>query len=287
MIFRILNEVDQKTQINQLLIKLSVLQKRHSNCIDYGVNEAQGQAIIFRLKTMKKTILTSVAIAAFSISPSLAADDIQVDESRFDWSGRYWGAQVGWAGADYLSVETPNAVGPYNATGTSGSGDFNGWLAGVHVGSRTQNGNMVYGIEADLGWMDVSGVSSSHNAFDTFGEVNDGLYGTARLTAGFGNENMLIYGTGGFAFFNTDIGVSDTNPVGATINAVESETLTGYAVGGGIEFRTSSDWNWKIEYLHMDFGDTNVSGFVGAIGPLTWSDSLSVDTVSLKLSKPF
>ena len=232
-----------------------------------------------------KGLMAGLAVAVVTVSNTQAADDIQIDDSRFDWSGIYWGVQAGWARADYSSSEDP--LTNYNGFPSTASGSFDGWLAGVHIGMRQQTGNFVFGVEGDVGWMDVSGTSSSHNAFDTFGEVGDGIYATGRLVAGFATDSILFYGTGGVAVFDTDIGVFDTNPIGATINAVNDKTLTGLAAGGGIEIKTGTDWSWKIEYLHMDFGDVTVRGVSGfTVLPETWTDSLSVDTVTIKLSKP-
>ncbi|NJM35272.1 MAG: porin family protein [Rhodomicrobium sp.] len=37
------------------------------------------------------------------------------------------------------------------------------------------------------------------------------------------------------------------------------ETLSGYAIGGGVEYALSSNWTMKAEYLYMNFGEENTS----------------------------
>ena len=46
-------------------------------------------------------------------------------------------------------------------------------------------------------------------------------------------------------------------PVNAsTFNFEQSQTLSGWTVGGGIEYGLSQEWSVKVEYQHFDFGST-------------------------------
>ena len=56
-----------------------------------------------------------------------------------------------------------------------------------------------------------------------------------------------------------------------------NNTLTGWTVGGGVEYMLNPNWTVKAEYLHFDLGNVNN----------TWNDiqvthgDLTIDTVKL------
>ena len=89
--------------------------------------------------------------------------------------------------------------------------------------------------------------------------ANTQFVGTARGRVGYAFGNVLVYGTGGFAYGGVKDGVGV-----ATANKI----ATGYAYGGGIEYAipTSSFVNvfhssavtLKAEYLHYDLGSHGV-----------------------------
>ncbi len=62
------------------------------------------------------------------------------------------------------------------------------------------------------------------------------------------------------------MGIDETNTnfssgSATTITSSFSNTKSGYAVGGGAEFRLWGNWTGKVEYLHIDVaGTTNTGG---------------------------
>jgi outer membrane immunogenic protein len=71
----------------------------------------------------------------------------------------------------------------------------------------------------------------------------------------------LVYGTGGFAYggVNTHIQLANNPPLGFTNNLSNNATLTGYAAGGGVEYKITPQWSVKAEYQFIDLGDQRLS----------------------------
>jgi outer membrane immunogenic protein len=79
-------------------------------------------------------------------------------------------------------------------------------------------------------------------------------------------ERLLIYGTGGLAFGQSQAAFSVVSPnAGPPLFAfVSSSASVGWAAGGGIEYALPANWsNWsvKVEYLHYDLGRMTSSIF--------------------------
>jgi outer membrane immunogenic protein len=83
-------------------------------------------------------------------------------------------------------------------------------------------------------------------------------FGTVRGRIGYATGNMLIYGTGGFAYGNVITKIRLSN-LGFTNLLRNDETETGYAVGGGLEYVFAPGWSAKLEYQYIDLGEQSVS----------------------------
>jgi outer membrane immunogenic protein len=79
----------------------------------------------------------------------------------------------------------------------------------------------------------------------------------------------LFYGKGGLAFGEVRVETSQNAgaavpPSGTPVNG-ETKWLTGWTVGGGMEFALSDRWSARAEYMHYDLGSANFNidnGFV-------------------------
>jgi outer membrane immunogenic protein len=156
--------------------------------------------------------------------------------SYYNWTGFYAGVNggYGWGTSDWGSPAV--SLKP------------KGWLAGGTVGYNWQSGAIVYGLEGDFDWADVSD-STACGAFAC--QTKNTWLATARGRLGYAFDRWLPYLTGGAAFGN--VKASSTNP--AAIGA--SDTLTGWTVGGGLEYAFLGNWTAKIEYLYVDLGSFN------------------------------
>lgn len=92
---------------------------------------------------------------------------------------------------------------------------------------------------------------------------------TARLRGGvLVDPNWLLYITGGLAVTHVRDSVICTSPPtgvcgdsfgGSSISWSDSNTLTGGAVGGGIETRFAPHWLARVEFLYAKFKSTTAS----------------------------
>jgi outer membrane immunogenic protein len=162
-----------------------------------------------------------------------------------------------------------------------------GPVGGVEAGYNWQWSNWLLGVEADFSLADMSGRASG-----TTGGLNPGTqtttatqdtdwYGTVRGRAGWlATPNLLLFGTGGFAYGRVDgsanymFNVSGPAPIlvfgpiggfGAICQAntvcfagSSSEIRTGWTAGGGAEWLLDQHWSVKIEYQFVDLGTETI-----------------------------
>jgi len=157
----------------------------------------------------------------------------------FDWTGFYLGANGGWA-SGRSRVEFDGLGLPPDRIRSSG------WQAGGTTGFNVQLGPMVFGVEGDMDWSDVSGSGNCAAASLTC-QVQNNWLGTARGRMGYAFDRVLPYVTGGLA-------VGDIN---ASVPGIGSASTTnmGWTAGGGIEYGLSRNWSAKMEYLHVNLGN--------------------------------
>jgi outer membrane immunogenic protein len=81
---------------------------------------------------------------------------------------------------------------------------------------------------------------------------------------GYAVNNLLFYGTGGFAAAGTEFGVKDANTL--ALLASGSATRTGWTAGGGLEWGFAPNWSAKFEILYAQF-DSVAFNTLQAEGP--------------------
>lgn len=209
---------------------------------------------------MRFRLLLSAVSTSFLALPTIAADlggpRPLPPPSNFEdygepskpplWHGLYWGLSggYGWGDSEASSSET-----------TSADTDPEGWLASVTVGYNMLFGNLLVGVEGDLGVMDISADDEklSGSPFSYYRTSFGPWWGTLRGRAGIAMGRLLLYGTGGLAFASLDEVSLDTGMEKAS----DSELRAGWVVGGGLELAFTDNVSAKVEYLHMDFGSTD------------------------------
>jgi len=218
------------------------------------------------------------------------------------WTGFYVGANVGgtWSG-NPINVSTTNlnscplpfcsggpATAQAAAQGSSGifSGANGGVIGGGQFGYNWQLAPIwVAGFETDIQGMGSRSSGSSSVTAPTVGfpgvavttnlSVSKELdyLGTVRGRLGWlASPAFLVYGTGGLAYGGaraaTNVastltgygpGVLLTPSAGSSL----SQTLIGWTAGGGFEWKATSQWSVKLEYLFYDLGSaTTISQMV-------------------------
>ena len=133
----------------------------------------------------------------------------------------------------------------------SGSGsafvdDLDGAAIGGKIGYDKQLGNVVVGIvtDAQYSFADGDGRGGFANTFDT--DLN--YYGTVRGRLGYAFGRWMVYGTAGYAYGELEI---DNNLTGAS----SSQTLSGWAYGGGLEYVWNKDITLRAGYWKLDFDE--------------------------------
>ncbi len=277
----------------------------------------------------KFTAAASVALALVAGS-AFAADLPSRKEApvyvppppSFSWNGLYGGINIGYGfgdgsqeygGIGYLSSGPvgPRRVAVPGGSALGGTSNLNGVLGGGQVGYNWQFSPwLVFGIETDIQASDVHDtVNSSAAVADAFGTHLQSAtstksvdwYGTVRGRIGVAPfmPNLLLYGTGGFAYggVNHGVGFSDIysgayGGLSSVATAQYDSTSTGWTAGGGIEWSPTGfpAWSVKVEYLYVDLGSTNISGASVGGNPLygaTYSSPTRFHTVRAGLNWHF
>ena len=246
---------------------------------------------------MKMQLIGASVLAALMGSTALAAD-LPAPMSMpampapaptaYDWTGFYLGLHGGYAWGESDVELSEEVLGDIGET----SIDLEGWLAGVQGGFNYQMGHFVVGIEADASWSDIDGSSSEDGDIGGPVTYNSDLelewLATVRLRGGFAIDRALIYGTGGVAFaqMNYDYDITPVAGPPALISGDIEENMTGWTIGGGVEYAATQNFTVKLEYLYTDLGDFDDSTTIAAGGPIpagTYSIDGDVDFHTVKL----
>lgn len=181
-----------------------------------------------------------------------------------DWSGFYFGANLGGV---IGSAETSGAL--------STSADTDGVAFGGHVGKNWDFGPIVIGVEADGVITDAEDSKSVRGSQLT---SNLDWLASGRARAGYGFDNVLVYGTAGIALAGTEV---DVNLPGFA--AKSTSVHTGVVVGAGAEMELIKNVNGRVEALHYNFSDESFAVPNGA-ADLDQSVTTVRAGISLKLN---
>lgn len=204
---------------------------------------------------MKKIISSGVAVAALLVAaPAFAADLQQPYPTKapviapapvFSWTGFYIGANAGYGWGSGEGAADVLGLNP------------DGFIGGGQIGYNIQlDNNIVLGVEAD-----IQGSSLKDTAFGV--EQKMDYFGTVRARVGYAFDHIMPYVTGGWAWGHNEV----TNDLtGSSANG----TLSGWTVGGGVEYAFTNNWTVKAEYLYMDLGEDYYDS-IGADSGLTAS----------------
>jgi outer membrane immunogenic protein len=162
-----------------------------------------------------------------------------------------------WEGAYWKPLLSYNSM----SFGGSHLRDADGITLGAAVGYDFHYNGLIFGPTADLSYDFLYG-NSSRIGGDAGYKAHTDFDGSVGGRAGFLlMDRTLVYATGGYAFANLEVhnrslGVSDTN------------MLSGWTAGGGIEYLWSNDDSLRFEYRRVEFSnesfDSLPSGSVGA-----------------------
>ncbi|MEP9388985.1 outer membrane protein [Mesorhizobium sp. KR9-304] len=181
---------------------------------------------------------TVPAFAADAVMEEPPAPAAPMEEPPLNtWSGPYAGITVGYGFGGETEDETFN-----------NTIDTDGFLAGGFAGYNYQVGNMVAGVEADIGysWEDGSNAGLTSDS---------GVEGSLRARLGYViSPSVLLYATAGGAAKDLEVsggGVSDSN------------TMIGWTAGGGADIMVTERVFGRVEYRYTDFGSDTFTTSLG------------------------
>ena len=227
--------------------------------------------------------LALVAGSAFAADlPSMKAPPAYLPPPPppFTWNGLYGGVNIGYGfGNSNQESGAYTYPGFPNGGAWAGTQDLNGVIGGGQIGYNWQFSPwLVLGFEADIQAADLNSqrnyIGPGFGPPANFTAVNSAQsvdwFGTARGRIGLvlpSWPNLMVYGTGGFAYGQVNHAVSVTNvfPNVAAVNGrtLFDDTATGWAAGGGVEWTPMSfpSWSLKVEYLYTDLGSRTQNVF--------------------------
>jgi outer membrane immunogenic protein len=225
--------------------------------------------------------LTLAALGAVPSGAVFAADmplkAAPIAPVFYDWSGVYIGLHAGYGGAmkDW----------------TDGVADFTakGFLGGGQVGINKQIGSLVFGLELDGSWANISGSQLLSNGGPLAGAQRDEnarskIDGLVTFTgrAGLAADRWFVYAKGGLAVAHeTHSFTSGGFNVPAVLSVSGSEYRWAPTVGFGTEYALGNNWSVKAEYNYIHLG-TRAIGVNGTVVNLAGVVTPVADNVQIE-----
>jgi outer membrane immunogenic protein len=218
---------------------------------------------------MKKTIFAVAAIASLAGLSAASAADMAVKARPmpppvvvYNWTGCYIGGNIGgsWHRVDQSQVGKVDGT-VFNPPGNFGSSDGSSFTGGAQIGCDYQfAGNWVVGIQGMFDFLDSN---SRHTlpafpAFYSTTNVKDIFSVTGRLGYLF-TPSLLGYVKGGGAWAKADYNIYGFGPPVFLSESANGTTISGWTVGGGVEWMFSPGWSVFGEFNYYDFGHRNIS----------------------------
>lgn len=192
-------------------------------------------------------------------------------------------------GPDFCEgFDSPCGEGPFNVTGKTavqsalingfipqgfGSSSTDSGTFAASLGYNLQDNHLLYGIEADLSYMNADKHESvSHSLAGTgdwsFINITNtttqnarlSSLGTLRARLGYVNDSWLIFGTGGLAYGRVNASTNTTmlDNAGQTTTSnfggASKDWKAGFTLGAGAEYRISDNVSLKADYLYYKLG---------------------------------
>jgi outer membrane immunogenic protein len=263
-----------------------------SNILFFNGNLLQGHWMRKLLGVSLLSLVVAIPLSAFAADMPVKAP-VAPPAPVVSWTGFYAGVNAGYGWSERSTINTiadptflnpifpvgagAEATGLTSAASTQQVAKGNSFLGGGQIGYNYQfSPQWVAGIEADIDGLTNGAAFSTQvrtvvlPAFtaETYtGNVTVSrtldYIGTVRARLGYvPTPNLLLYGTGGFAYGGvhtfTSYSFQETIASGGLpavlSTAGSSSTRTGWAAGAGGEWMVTPNWTVRLEYLHYDLG---------------------------------
>lgn len=198
---------------------------------------------------MKTLLVAAISVLGFGgvASAADAVQDVVVVDEAHDWSGAYVGVA---AGASFYNPEWTDQADDW-FFGTR-SFDSTSATVGGYAGYNYDAGPVIVGVEGDFTFAFNSDQRGGPRYDETYDNDLDWL-ASVRGRIGLPYDQFLFFATGGIAFAGVKNESVSSDYPGEDFADTDS-TLTGFAVGGGVEYAMTSNISLRLEGLYYDFG---------------------------------
>ena len=212
---------------------------------------------------------------------------IPASAQQYDWSGLYVGLNAGgiWSDIEHNHYSESVPPGPFIITPNFSSG-----ILGGHLGYQYQfNGGLILGAEAAIS-TPIGDATASQTCPAPIQPNNSCEQTLSRLFTvgpriGWGFNNWMVFGTGGYAFarLQSDYRNESTGQI-AFPSFGGSSRNNGWFAGGGVEWAMTSNVILGIEYQHFELDSERATPQLSATDNDNIALSAEGNTVRARLS---
>ena len=207
---------------------------------------------------MLKTMLIGTAAAgAMIVAAGSASAQSYSDEQGFYLQGGYSYLDIQPDGAD-SGVDT-------NAITARAGYQFNDWFSlESDITTGIDDGEFDYNVDEDEFDLDDNNDGDFNDLIAGSGDIGlnylVGIYGKAEVPV---TERLDAFGRAGYAFIDLDAEIQ--TPGGTPITTIE-DSEDGAALGGGLDYALTDNWNLRGEYTWYGFGNTDMHAAMVSAG---------------------
>jgi outer membrane immunogenic protein len=215
------------------------------------------------IASLSALLVASVSANAADISMPVKAPP-PIIAPPFSWTGFYIGGNLGGAWAN--TTITDSRFGLNFSNGNNAV-----FVAGGQAGFNYQFSNVVVGVEGDFDWA-ANNNNTTTGVIGPLGHTftasaNDRWMATVAGRLGYAFDRWMIYAKGGGGWVGANSFTVTDVTTGASVTAGNSNTLSGFLVGGGFEWAFANNWTLRAEYDF--FGLSGRSFTVPVTAPVT------------------
>jgi outer membrane immunogenic protein len=239
----------------------------------------------------KKVLLWAIAFAVLSFgNQAMAGPPV------YNWTGFYVGAEGGYGFGETSTKfnPLPTAASFFSLKPQYLHPDPMGGFGGGTLGFNYQaSPAIVFGVEGDFSWADLSGIKHVSPIEDIGGSTEFGMltakevtnwFGTARVRVGVTPmDRLLLYITGGLAVSQVRYSALTLYTGNPGYPASATKVLPGWVVGAGGEWAFCDNWSLKAEALHYELGDQTLVANEQASGPYQVGYKFSTGITALRV----
>ncbi|MCL6230266.1 outer membrane protein [Bartonella bilalgolemii] len=216
-----------------------------------------------------------------------------ISSPAFSWTGFYFGGKVG----GFLGYATSNLIDKsgveYDINKNQSLPKLSGIVSGLYAGSNIDiNNGFVFGFDTNIGWYGAKDIKiiDIDNFLQNYGgaDVKDVVeidfaikqilqqkwLGATRVRIGFGFDRVMPYVAGGVSYTHFQ-SIYSKSPLPLRSNALseksgepsivrvsksvsDAKIMTGYTIGGGLDFAMTDNFVLRAEYNYSDFGKKKI-----------------------------